>query len=406
MADQIARPTLSMVQWQIASLAVALFTSGLGAQATARTTLRVPPRWSAAVAVLDSFAAADAVVGAALVLIRDGRIVQEHYQGWADRNGRVPADRGTIWHWGSITKTLTAVAVMQQRKRGRLTLESAATEWLPELRQIHSPYGSMDDLTIRMLLSHTSGLPSGTWSWTRGEAWEPFEPTRYEQLVAMMPYMRLAFAPGTAYRYSNPAFLYLARIVESITNDPWQGYVQKNLFAPLALTESSFGTTPYHLARRRSHGYTVLRNGSDNVVRDNGADFDPGITIPNGGWNAPVTDLVLWVGFLMGSANPAQQARFDAVLPRPNLELMWSAVTDVGDEEQMGLSFFLRGTAEQRLIGHTGTQGGFRSFFWLDPETRTAVLGVVNTSNEVASDTSDAGFREVMAAARGALRRE
>ncbi|MDZ4258986.1 MAG: serine hydrolase domain-containing protein [Gemmatimonadales bacterium] len=404
MADLIVRLPASLIRSFTALLVVAGFTVPLGAQATHRKDPPVSPRWSEAVAVLDSFVTADAVVGAALVMVRDGQIVEEHYLGWSDQERQVPAVRGTVWHWGSITKTLTAVAAMQQRERGRLTLESRVTEWLPELRQIHNPYGSMDDLTVRMLLSHTSGLPGGTWPWTRGEAWEPFEPTRYEQLVAMMPYQRLAFAPGTEYRYSNPALLYLARIVELITNDPWQGYVQKNLFAPLGITESSFGTTPYHLAPRRSHGYTVLRNGSGNVVRDNGADFDPGITIPNGGWNAPVSDLALWAGFLMGSASPARQTRFDAVLPRSTLESMWTPVIATGEEDRMGLSFFLRGTGADRVIGHTGTQGGFRSFLWVRPGSRTAIIGVVNTSNEVAPERSDEGFREVMAAARGVLR--
>jgi CubicO group peptidase (beta-lactamase class C family) len=404
MVDLLVRLPVSLIRSFPALLAVAGLTAPLAAQATYQEDHLVSPPWSAAVAVLDSFVTADSVVGAALVLVRDGRIVAEHYHGWANLEERVAADRGTIWHWGSITKTLTAVAVMQQRERGRLSLEDPATKWLPELRQIHNPYGSMDDVTIRMLLSHSSGLPVGTWPWTRGESWEPFEPTRYEQLVAMMPYQRLAFAPGTEYRYSNPAFLYLARIVELITNDPWQGYVQKNIFAPIGLTESSFGTTPYHLAPRRSHGYTVLRNGSGDVVRDNGADFDPGITIPNGGWNAPVSDLALWAEFLMGSSPPSRQGRYDVVLPRDALESMWRPVIAADDGEEMGLSFFMRGTGSDRVIGHTGTQGGFRSFLWISPASRTAVIGVVNTSNEVAPDKSDAGFREVMTSARGVLR--
>lgn len=364
---------------------------------------RQSPAWDHAVRTLEQYAATDGTVGAALVLVANGTIAAEHYRGHADRAAGIPADRGTIWHWGSITKTLTAVAVMQQRERGRVALDDPATRWIPELRRIHNGYGTMDDVTVRMLLSHTSGLQSGTWPWTRGEAWEPFEPTRWEQLVAMMPYMRLGFQPGTAFRYSNPALLYLARIVEEVTGDPWQGYVGKNLFAPLALHESSFGSTPYHLAARRSHGYTVMRNGTGNVVRDHGADFDPGITIPNGGWNAPVTDLARWAAFLAGSADPAVQARYDAVLPRRTLEAMWQPVVAASDEEQMGLSFFLRGTGETLLVGHTGTQGGFRSFLWVHPASRRAIIGVVNTSNEAAPDASREGFEAVMTAARAVI---
>jgi CubicO group peptidase (beta-lactamase class C family) len=83
---------------------------------------------------------------------------------------------------------------------------------------------------------------------------------------------------------------------------------------------------------------------------------------------------------------------------------MWRPVIAADDGEEMGLSFFMRGTGSDRVIGHTGTQGGFRSFLWISPASRTAVIGVVNTSNEVAPDKSDAGFREVMTSARGVLR--
>ncbi|MCA9723078.1 MAG: hypothetical protein KC489_11895, partial [Gemmatimonadetes bacterium] len=66
-------------------------------------------------------------------------------------------------------------------------LDRSAVEFVPELRRIHDPYGTIDAVTVRMLLSHSSGLRNGTWPWARGEAWEPFEPTEWDQLVAMMP---------------------------------------------------------------------------------------------------------------------------------------------------------------------------------------------------------------------------
>lgn len=362
-----------------------------------------PANWRAAATEMDRYAQADSTVGAALVFVRDGRITNEHYIGWADRAARVPADRGTIWHWGSITKTLTAVGAMQLVERGRLDLAAPGTRWVPELRRIHNPFGAMDDVTVRMLMSHSSGLPSGTWPWSRGESWEPFEPTEWSQLVAMMPYMKLAFAPGARYNYSNPAIVYVARIIEQITGDPWQGYIFKNLFAPLSLHESSFGATPWHLADRRSHNYHLEKSDNGIAVRDGGTDFDPGATIPNGGWNAPISDIAIWASFLTGSSDRDTQARYDRLLPRRTLESMWQPIVRVNAEEEMGLSFFVRAQGAQRLIGHTGTQGGFRSFMWLDPAARTAVIGVVNTSNDVDGRTSSTGFNALMAAARRVL---
>src|SRR5439155_22667056 len=143
---------------------------------------------------------------------------------------------------------------------------------------------------------------------------------RWEQLVAMMPYQEVLFAPGSRYSYSNPGFIYLARIIEQITGDPWETYVQKNILTPLGLTRSYFGVTPYHLAAARSNNYTVTKDSAGRVsVVANGRDFDPGVTIPNGGWNAPLGDLARYLAFL-GNASPGY-----AVLGHGSLEEMWRA---------------------------------------------------------------------------------
>jgi CubicO group peptidase (beta-lactamase class C family) len=206
----------------------------------------------------------------------------------------------------------------------------------------------------------------------------------------MMPYQQLVFAPGTRYGYSNPAFVYLARVIEAITGDPWSVYIQKNIFAPLGLTRSYMGMTPHHLAPHRSRNYRVVRDersGRDSVV-DQGADFDPGITIPNSGWNAPLEDVARWVAFLTGAASsPAEQARFDLVLRRGSLEEMWRPVVSVssdsssGPRVDMGLSFFLYDFEGAPVIGHTGSQAGFRSFMYFDPRTRTGIVWSYNTAN-------------------------
>ena len=76
----------------------------------------------------------------------------------------------------------------------------------------------------------------------------------------MMPYQEIIFRPGSRFGYSNPAFIYLARVIEQLTGDPYQSYIQKNIWTPLGLGWSYFGTTPHHLAHWRSHNYTVRRD--------------------------------------------------------------------------------------------------------------------------------------------------
>lgn len=344
----------------------------------------------------------DSVVGGAVVAVRDGRIEAHTEHGYADRALGAPLGPDAIYHWGSITKTLTAVAILQLRDRGLLRLDDPITNWVPELRQVHNPYGTMDRITLRMLLSHSSGFQNPTWPYRRYLDWEPFEPTRWEQLVAMMPYQEILFPPGSRYGYSNPAFIYLARVIETVTGDPYQSYIYKNLWLPLGMRRSYFGATPYHLGPLRSNNYTLRGDGAGGIrVHDNGRDFDPGITIPNGGWNAPMVDVVTWVAFLVGArAN-------DTILSRRSLAEMWRpvvAVDTVSDAHQwMGLGFFVLRKNGATLIGHTGEQAGFRSFMFLNPARRSAVLMCVNTTNEVQPAESGKLFQEVVAAATGFL---
>ena len=371
----------------------------IAAQGNAGRRPVVPAGWMAFTAAVDDYAREDGVVGAAVVVMGGGRVLAHHEYGLGDRERGTPPEAAAVYHWASITKTLTAIAIMQLRDRGRLALDDPIARYVPELRQVHTAFGSMDDVTIRMLLSHSSGLQNPTWPYGSGRPWEPFEPTRWEQLVAMMPYQELAFAPGSRFGYSNPAFIYLARAIEALTGDPWAVYVQKNIWTPLGMTGSFVGVSPYHLADRRAASYTERADAAGRVaVTANPREFDPGITIPNGGWNAPLGDLVTYLAFL-GHADRGDSSvarRYDAVLSRATLEEMWRPVVPLasgGDPgEAFGLSFYLYRRDAGTVVGHTGEQAGFRSFFYLDPGSATAVIGVLNTVNEARPEASARGW--------------
>jgi CubicO group peptidase (beta-lactamase class C family) len=355
------------------------------------------PGWDQFTKLFQAYVDSDKVVGASAMLVRDGKIVGRYDTGFQDRAAGVRVDSQTIYHWGSITKALTAISIMQLRDRGKLSLDDKIVRWVPELRQMHDPYGMMDSITIRMLLSHTAGFQDPTWPYGNNQPWEPFEPTTWNQLVAMMPYQQLLFRPGERFSYSNPGFIYLARVVEAISGDPWDAYVQKNIFAPLHLDRSYFRSTPYFLAAHRSHNYYVRRDSSSGTsagakLVDNGADFDPGITSPNGAWNAPLGDLAKYVAFLTNAMVPgATRPLYDVVLSRASLEEMWKPGQPMGQHgpdgklnEWMGLSFFVLDRSGRRILGHTGSQAGFRSFFYFDPVSKLGVIAAFNTTNSVA----------------------
>ncbi len=322
-------------------------------------------------------------VGSSFYFIQDNRVAAREFYGLADAERGVPVDEDTIYHWASITKTFTGIAIMQLRDRGLLRLDDPVVKYLPELRAAHNPFGDMSDITIRHLMTHSAGFRNPTWIWRDdSKDWQPFEPPGWSQLVAMMPYTEVLFKPGSRFSYSNPGVIYLGRIIELLTHDDYEVYIDKNIFKPLEMYRSYFDATPYHLLKHRSHSYYV-RGGARKEAR---FDADTGITVSNGGLNAPLTDMVKYVNFLMG--DPSKQAIYDVVLKRSSLEEMWQPqMLAAGDftqgwmraETAVGLSFFVDDIEGRRYVGHNGDQNGFKAYMSLCPKTHTASLLAFNT---------------------------
>jgi len=323
-------------------------------------------------------------VGSSFYLVRDNRVVAREFYGLADAGRGVPVDAETIYHWASITKTFTGIAIMQLRDRGLLKLDDPVVKYIPELRAAHAPFGDISEITIRHLMTHSGGFRNSTWGGWRDDAkdWQPFEPPGWSQLVAMMPYTEVQFKPGSRFGYSNPGVIYLGRIIELLTRDDYEVYIDKNIFKPLEMHRSYFDATPYHLLRHRSRSYYV-RAGARKEAR---FDADTGVTVSNGGLNAPFPDMVRYVSFLLG--DPSKQAVYDGVLKRASLEEMWRPQLGASDdftqgwmraETAVGLSFFVDDIGGRRYVGHNGDQNGFKAYMSLCPSTRTASLLAFNT---------------------------
>ena len=150
------------------------------------------------------------IVGSTLVLVDGGHVVLDESYGQQSLNPPQPVDEKTTYHWASVTKTFTGIAIMQLRDRGLLSLDDPLTKYIPELNAVHDPYGPVSAITIREAMSHSNGFRDATWPWHVGR-WEPYEPTQWSQLVAMMPYTSVDFPPGSRYRYSNLAVCFWAR---------------------------------------------------------------------------------------------------------------------------------------------------------------------------------------------------
>ena len=323
------------------------------------------------------------VVGSSVRIVHDGRVVFSDVVGSAKLDERRAVDEDTIFHWASITKTFTAIAIMQLRDRGRLSLDDPIVKYIPELREVHDPFGPVDAITIRHLLSHSAGFRAATWPWGGDKPWEPFEPPGWLQLRAMFPYTEVLFPPGSKYSYSNPGLVFAGRVIELLTNEDYEVYVDKNILRPLEMRGAFFDKAPYYLLPQRSASY-FLRNGKLEAAP---FDFDTGVTVSNGGLNAPLSDMVKYLNFLMGTApDQAARARYDTVLKRSSLEEMWKPVVPVegadangAQSASMGLCFFLERHGGMRFIAHSGGQNAFISHFYLQPDSRTAYIVAFNT---------------------------
>ena len=322
------------------------------------------------------------IVGSSFVFLKDNKVVADYYYGSANLGKSQPVDHDTIYHWASNTKPFTGIAIMQLRDRGLLKLDDPVTKYLPELRAVHNPFGSMDDITIRHLMTHSAGFRGGTWPWSKGKDWEPFEPTEYSQLVAMLPYTEILFKPGSKFSYSNPGIVFLGKIIEKLSGDDYEVYIDKNIFKPLEMYRSYFDATPYHLLRYRSHSYYI-----ENGKRTDGRfDANTGITVSNSGLNSPLPDMIKYLNFLVG--DPSRKDVHDGVLKRSSLEEMWQpqlpteadANGNKGFTTDIGLIFFLDKTLGPKHLGHGGDQNGFISYIDFDPQKREASILVFNTN--------------------------
>ncbi len=322
------------------------------------------------------------IVGSSFVFLKDNKILAREFYGAANLEKNQKTDENTIYHWASNTKPFTGIAIMQLRDRGLLKLDDSVVKYLPELQIVHNPYGKMDEITIRQLMNHSAGFRNSTFPYKNGKDWQPFEPQKYSQVEAMLPFTEILFKPGSKYSYSNLGIVFLGQIIERLTGDDYEVYIDKNILKPLEMHRSYFDATPYHLLKHRSHSYY-----NENGKRTEGKfDANTGITVSNSGLNSPLPDMVKYLNFLIG--DPKKQNVYDGVLKRSSLEEMWrpqmtadlDANGNKGFTTDIGLIYFLNRRDGRTFLGHGGDQNGFISYINFEPVSRTASIIVFNTN--------------------------
>jgi CubicO group peptidase (beta-lactamase class C family) len=399
-ARRIARP----------GVVVLIVSLGLVQGPSAQAPPTVPaqrPALDALGAYFDRGLADNAVVGGALSIVRGGTVLYRHDRGLADVARDRAVDHDTIFHWASVTKTFTSIGIMQLRDRGLLKLDDPVVKYVPELRAVHDPFGDTSEITIRHLMTHSAGFRSATWPWGGDKPWHPFEPTQWSQLVAMLPYTEVEFVPGSRHSYSNPGIIFLGIIIERLTGDDFEVYIDKNVLKPLEMYRSYFDRTPYHLLPHRSASYYI----EGGQPRPAPFDADTGITVSNGGLNAPLSDMEKYLAFLIGDGRP--RGVYDGVLKRSSLEEMFVPQLPIPqtqaegttpaqgtDRVSIGLAFFVEDRGGYHLVGHSGDQNAFIAHIYICPAIGAGYAVAFNTQ----TPPTAAGQREKTRAFDEALR--
>lgn len=196
------------------------------------------PRFNAARAYIREVMKRYALPSISVAVAKDGKIVWEQGFGWADREKRQPATPDTMYSLASVTKTFTAVAVMQLVEQGMIGLDGSANAYLGPAR-LRGLAGNADGATIRRILEQTSGLPL---HWQYFYSDQPYAASPIE--ITIFRYGILVTPPGAVYQYSNLGYGILGYIVSRVSGMSYSDYMRSRVFLPLSLTHTSVGIAP------------------------------------------------------------------------------------------------------------------------------------------------------------------
>ncbi|HXV65051.1 MAG TPA: serine hydrolase domain-containing protein [Vicinamibacteria bacterium] len=283
----------------------------------------------------------------------EGEIVFSGGVGYAELDNMTPADGGTVWNVGSVSKVLAGVAVMQLVERGTVSLEDRIQKYVPSYPEKRSP------ITLEHILTHTSGIRH----YRDGEfgPYGLYEARHFDDINEAIEHFRddpLLFEPGKLYFYSSHAFNLLQGVVETASGLGFEEYMRRFVWEPAGMLSSSFDV-PSRIVHKRGRGYVRNERG----VLVNPPYVDPSYKYAGGGMLSTSEDLVRFGQAINdGKLMKAETvATLFAVHVDPVMELQREGES-VKQDFKMALGFQLDEDAEGRwYINKTGTVKGTRS---------------------------------------------
>ncbi|PAY22092.1 serine hydrolase [Dietzia natronolimnaea] len=322
------------------------------------------------------------IAGASVAVVHDGELLTARGFGEADVSTGTAVDPArTLFRVGSVSKTVTATAVMQLVDRGEVDLDTDVDHYTGlDLPHDHP-------VTLRHLLSHTPGYEERA----AGLFLPPGQAVDLRRSLAQDPPAQV-YEPGTTPAYSNYGMALAGYVVEAVSGMPFEDYVGQNILTPLGMTSSSFAQPlPDHLAQEVSQGYPT----SDEAT----IDFEVVGVPPAGSMSATATDMARFMLAHLGHpvGGSAGTGGDTAILSDEALQLMREPALDaaslgaLASGPRMGLGWFDESRNGRAVVGHGGDTLAFHSHLQLWPDDDTGVFLSVNSTG---ADAAALALRE------------
>lgn len=307
--------------------------------------------------------------GLSIGVVYDQQLVWAKGFGYADRERKLPATPTTLYRIASITKLFTSTAILQLRDEGKLQLDDPLTRHLPWF-QIKQRFPSAPPITLRHLLTHTSGLP-------REAAFPYWTDNEFPDMAAIreqLPGQETALAAETKWKYSNLGLTLLGEVVSAVAGMSWADYIEQKILKPLGMGNTFARTVPADHPQLAVGYGRRLRNRPRAIAHHS----DTRGIAPSANMTSCVEDLAKFAMLQLrdGPRRGKQVLRGSSLHEMQRVHWLnpdWSA--------GRGLGFYVWRLNGKTLAGHGGALQGYRTEFQVCPEDKVAVIALTNADD-------------------------
>ncbi|HTX91235.1 MAG TPA: serine hydrolase domain-containing protein [Anaerolineales bacterium] len=336
-----------------------LFISGCAQAKPVQTpTPTVPP---ATATLLAEIGEIDALLGnladqshftGSVLIAKQGKVLLSQGYGLADREQNIPNTSQTRFRLGSVTKQFTAMAILILEKQGKLNVKDPICKYVPDCPS------TWESITIKNLLTHTSGIPdfTGFADYLSSRA----APTTPLQTIARFKDKPLDFQPGEKFSYSNSGYIVLGYIIEQVSGQTYEDFLNQSIFTPLSLRDTGY-----------DHNSNNLAVGYPDRYSTRPADFiDMSIPYAAGGLYSTVEDLYRW----------EQSLSTEKLVPKVYLDEMFAPQVAIPDSEfAYGYGWVIEKNSLGQLVDwHNGGIEGFATIIARYPDDQVTIIVLSN----------------------------